>query len=175
MKRNRRLSARKLFFVALSVAIYLYFQPGRERIHDRSTDAVQTAGNLISAAAKLSARMQHRKNHFNRRKSHFLLNINRNATPVVFDRHRIVSVNRHFNFTAITGQCFIDRIIHNFIYEVMQSPRRGRSYVHTRSFPDCLQTFQHLNLISIVFFAHALSSSDTSVTVPVLTRNFLSI
>ena len=175
MQGNRCFSARKLLFIAFSVPVDLNLEPDRERIHHGRTDTVKTAGYFISAAAELSARMQNRKYHFDCRNSQFLLNIDGNSSSVVLDCHGIVAMYRHFNLAAVTGQCLIDGIIHNFVHEMMQSPRRGRTDVHARSLPNCFQTFQNLYLVCVVFFTHALSSSVTSVTVPIFTKNFLEI
>ena len=54
-----RFAAFKAHGVLLPAVAYLGFQPDRKRVHDRGTDAVQAAGNLIAVAAELAARMQH--------------------------------------------------------------------------------------------------------------------
>ena len=52
--------------------------------------------------------------------------------------------------TAAMLWVLIYRIIHDFIYKMMQTPAGCTSDIHTRSFTDSFQSFQNLNLIRAV-------------------------
>ncbi len=45
----------------------------------------------------------------------------RNSTTIIFDSNRIISVNCNINIITIAGQCFINRIINNFINQMMKT------------------------------------------------------
>jgi hypothetical protein len=49
-----------------------------------------------------------------------------------------------------TGERLIDRVVYDFINQVMESALRRRSDVHAGAFADRLQTFEHLNLTGII-------------------------
>ena len=96
------------FLIDLSVTVHIDLETGREGIHDRSAHSVQSAGNLISPAAELSAC--------------FFLNIDRNSTAIVQHGDGIIRVDRHIDLAAETCQRFIDRIVHNLIDQVVKPP-----------------------------------------------------
>ena len=54
-------------------------------------------------------------------------------------------------FCTVTGQSLIHRIVHDLIYQMMESSGGSASDVHTRSFPYCFQSFQNLDLICTIF------------------------
>src|SRR5690606_37794618 len=55
------------------------FQPGRKGIYNRNPDAVETAGNLIMATAKLTAGVELSHNHF--QGGNFLLRVDVHRNP----------------------------------------------------------------------------------------------
>ena len=55
---------------------------------------------------------------------------------------------------AVAGKRLIDRIVHNLIDKVVQASRRSRTDVHARSLPDCLKSFQNLDLVRPVLTGH---------------------
>ena len=87
-----------------------------------------------------------------------MVNSYRNSTSIIFYGNGIVFINRNDNMGTITCQCFVDRVIHNFIYQMVKSSHRGTSNIHSRSLSYCFQTFQNLNLVCSVFRTHLYSS-----------------
>ena len=95
---------------------------------------METAGYLISAAAKLSAGMKHRVYNLQCRLSGFVIHPDRDTASVILHRDGIVRIDRHFNIFTISGKRL------NLIYQMMKSSRRCTSNVHSGSFSDCLKS-----------------------------------
>ena len=68
----------------------------------------------------------------------------------------------HFDMVAIAGQCFVDRVVNDFVYQMVKSLDADVTNVHRRAFSYCFKTFQYLDAIrrirpvigSDLFFAH---------------------
>jgi hypothetical protein len=54
------------------------------------------------------------------------------------------------DFGAEPGQSFIDRVVDDFVNEVMQSIDAGRTDIHRRPLPDCLQALENFDMLSTV-------------------------
>ena len=117
------------FFVRLlphrSIALNFQFQPIGKCIDHRDADAVQTAGNFVSVAVKLTSGMQHRQHHFRGGTLFGRVHVHWNAPPVVHHRHRIVFVYRDVHFVGVAGHRFVDRVVHHLPNQVMQSHLAG--------------------------------------------------
>ena len=97
-----------LLIVMIAVAINVQTQVFGKRIDDRHTHAMQTTGNLVSAAAELTAGMQHRHDDFCGGSPFLLMHIDRNATTIVRDQHAAPRLQNHENLGAITGKCLVN-------------------------------------------------------------------
>ena len=93
--------------------------------------------------------MQHRQHDFRGRLA-ALVAIDRDAAAVVDDRDRSVDVNRHVHLVAESGQGLVDRVVDDFVHEVVQAGRTGRPDVHRGTLPDRFQAFQHLDAVGRV-------------------------
>ena len=69
----------------MSVTGDLSLHPLGKSVNDRRTDAVQTAGNLVTAAAELTACVQNGENNRQCRYSHLFMHGNGNTTSVITD------------------------------------------------------------------------------------------
>ena len=128
----------------------LYLQPFAQGIYNTGTNAVQTAGYFISAAAELTAGMQHGKYHFKGRNTHLGMNTGGNTTSVITDADLITGQNGHFDVITEAGQCLVDGVVYDLIDQMMQASGTGRTDIHTGTFTYSLKAFQHLNLIFII-------------------------
>ena len=63
--------------------INVHFQPFGKGVDDRKPDAVQTAGNFISAAAEFTARMEHGENNFKCRFADLCIDAGGNTASVI--------------------------------------------------------------------------------------------
>ncbi len=103
---------------------------------------MQTAGRLIGSLFEFATELQDCHHAFERRDfaSQFFrqlfVHFDRNPSPVIFDRHRSIGVDRHFDVLGIASHRFVDRIVNDFIDKVMQAPRRNIPDIHGRALPD---------------------------------------
>ena len=62
-------------------------------------------------------------------------------------------MNDHIDLGADTCQSFIHGIVYYLIYQMVKPSLRCASDIHARTFSDCLQPLQYLNLTCSVFVA----------------------
>jgi hypothetical protein len=146
----------------LSVAPDLELEPFRQRVHDRDSDAVETARDLVRRVFELSAGVEHGHHDFGRRAA-ALVHVHRNAAAVVNDRHRAVDVHRDVDVAAEAGQRLVNRVVDDFVDQVMQARRAGRADVHRRPFSDGLEAFENFDFIGAIVVG-ARRAAATSLT-----------
>ena len=115
---------------------------------------MQSAGYLVSPTAELTAGMKDRKDDFDCRKSRFFLDIDRNSPSVIDNGDGIVGIDLYIDGIAVSRKGLIHRVVYDLIYQMVKSPRRRTSNVHSRSFSYSLKSLQNLDLICIIFCAH---------------------
>ncbi len=127
-----------------------------KRIHDRNPNPMQATGNLVCFAVEFATRVQHGHDHFGRGNLFRRMHPCGYASTVVFDGDRRIQVDRDGNIVAVSGQRFVDRIVHHFPYELMETFGRGIADVHTGRIPNCLKAFQNFYIFSavILIFLH---------------------
>ncbi len=130
------------------------FQPLGKRVYNGGTNAVQTAGNFIAAAAEFTARVQNSENNRYRRQSCFFVNAGGNSAPVITHADHIIRQNFTLNMGADAGKRLVYRIINNFIHKVVKSPGPGGADIHARPFAHRLKAFQHLNILGGIFLGY---------------------
>ena len=135
----------------MSFMIDLNLKPFGQRVHDRRSHAVQTAGDLVSPAAEFSSRMEDRKYNLHCRKSCLMIDPYRDSTAIVTDRDRVVFIDIHLDLVAITCKRFIHRVVYDLIDKMVKPPCGGTADVHTRSFSYRFQPLQDLNLVRPIF------------------------
>ena len=97
--------------------------------------------------------MEHSHHHFERRSSFFLVNVNRYSASVVSHCDGVIFVDRYCYIVAITGEGFIDGVIHHFVNQVMESFYTYIAYVHGGAFSYCFQSLEYLNTAGSVLFS----------------------
>ena len=101
---------------------------------------MQAAGNLVGTIVEFAARMQHGHDDLCRRAPLFGVQVNRNATPIIADRHRLVSVYRYGNDAAKSCQRLIDRVVDDLKNHVVEAGAIiGVTNVHAWPFSDGLK------------------------------------
>ncbi len=144
-------AAAEAHLVDLSVLVDLDLQPLGQGVDHRGTDAVQTAGDLVAPAAELAAGVQDRKDDLKRALAGLLLDIHRDAAPVVGHADDVPRLDDDVDLRAVAGQGLVDGVIHDLIYEVVQARGRGGADVHARPLAHGLQALEDLDLRSVVF------------------------
>ena len=80
------------------------------------------------------------------------MNFHWNAAAVIFDSNTIVRVYCDRNVVTITCESLIDRVVYNFVDEVMKGFDVGAANIHARSATDSLKSFEDLDITCIVVF-----------------------
>ena len=109
-----RFAALERHVINLAVARDFDLEPIGKRVDAFRADAVQAAGIFVGALAEFSARVQIRQHQLDRRHLPFRMNVDRNAAAVIADGNRTIDVNGDFDFVAIAGEMFVDRVVENF-------------------------------------------------------------
>ena len=151
-ERGRRRAALVGLLVDLAVAPDFEVERLRQRVDDRDADAVQTAGHLVAVVVELAAGVQHGQHDFGGRLA-ARVQVDRNAAAVVDDGDRAVDVNRDVDLIAEAGQRFVDRVVDDFVDEMMQPRRPGRPDVHRGPLADGLEPFEDLDFVGAVVVA----------------------
>ena len=128
-------------------------EPFRQRVNNRSADAVQTAGYLISAAAELTACVQYRINNGRRRNTLLWVNARRDTASVIGNSDYVALEYLDIYLRTVACKSLVDSIVNYLINKVVKSPRACRADVHTRSFAHSLKSLEHLYLIFVIVVA----------------------
>jgi hypothetical protein len=75
------------------------------------------------------------------------MHVDRNASPVVRDGHTAVRVERDLDVLAEARHRLVDRVVHDLMDEVVETPGIDASHVHRGALPDGLKTFEDLDLL----------------------------
>ncbi len=126
-------------------------RPFRKRIHNRHTDTMETAGNLVSAAAKLSSRVEYRENRLERRLFGLRMSIDRYAATFIRNLNHFTRKKPDPDMRTEARHRLIDRVVDHFPYEMMQSLDRSTANIHTGALPHRVKSFQHLNGLRAIF------------------------
>ena len=129
-------------------------QPLAQSVDDGRAHAVQAAGDLITAAAELAAGVEHGIHDLQSRTSGLGLDVHGDTTAVVGDGDGVAGIDGHGNMLTVSGQRFVNGVVHDLIDEVVQTGGGGRTDIHTGSFPHRFQTLQNLNLLRAVFLCY---------------------
>src|SRR5438128_8153013 len=97
---------------------------------------MQTAGIFVSALPEFSAGMQVSQHQLDRRHFPFRMDVDRNPASVVANRNTAVDVNVYIDLVAKSGEMFVDRIVENFEYHVVQTALVRVADVHSGALPD---------------------------------------
>ena len=118
---------------------------------------MQAARHFVAVVVELAAGVQHGQHDFGRRLA-ALVPIGRDAAAVVDDGDRAVDVDRDVDLIAEAGQRLVDRVVDDFVDEMVQPGRPGRADVHRRPLADRFEPLEDLDLVGAVVFAGALAA-----------------
>ena len=116
---------------------------------------MQTAGHLISAAAELTAGMQHCKYDSGSRDTLGMVYCGRNAASVIYNADNVIRKYRYVDLSAVTCESLVNRVINDLINQMMQTALARGADVHARALSYSLKTLQDLYVVSAV--THILS------------------
>jgi hypothetical protein len=78
------------------------------------------------------------------------MEIDRDTASIVLYRDRSIRVHRDSDMLRMTSHRLIDRVIYDLPHEMMQTALISRTDVHTRTLADWLETFEDLDIGTIV-------------------------
>ena len=130
---------------------------GGQCVHYRNPDAVQTTGHFVGVIVEFTTGVQHGHDNFCGGNAFLFMQIDRNSTAVILDRHRLVRVNNHTNLRAVARERFIDGVIHQLKDHVVQAGTIiGIPDVHAWPLSHRIQSFQDFDTGGIVVrFTHS--------------------
>jgi hypothetical protein len=99
--------------------------------------------------------VQHREHDFGGRTTARVL-VCWNSPAVVDDRDRSVDVNRDVDLVAEYGQRLVDRVVYDFIDQVVSSGRSGRPDVHGRTLTDGLEALEDLDFVRTILLLQSV-------------------
>ena len=155
-ERRYRHTVAKLDLIAFAVAPNGKPQPFRERVDDRDTDAMQTAGNLVGVVVELAAGVQLGHHDFRRRALLLVvgLDFSRYAAPVILHADRIVGVYGYRDVVAVSRQRLVYRVVDDFEDHVMQAGAvAGIADIHAGPLAYGFKTLEDFYAIGIVVIA----------------------
>jgi hypothetical protein len=82
----------------------------------------------------------------------FFVHVNGDATAVIDNGDRIVSIYSNLDVACETGKRFVDRVINHLIDEVMQAFGRDVANIHSRAFTHGFKALKHLNVTGAILF-----------------------
>jgi len=121
-----------------------------ERVYATDADAMQTAGNFISILIELTSCMEDGHDHF--QGALFLLGVDTGGDPpaVVIYAYGVIFENSDDNIFAIPCEGFIDRVIHDFVDQVVETFYTDVPDVHGGALANSFQSLQDLDTIGTV-------------------------
>ncbi len=128
-----------------AVAAHIGDQFGAEAVDAADADAVQAAGDLVAGFVELAAGMKHGQRHFEGWLVVLRVDVNRDAAPVVLDANGAVGLQDDGDLVAEAGQGFVDRVVDDFVDEVVKAAAIGRSDVHRGPFSYGFQALEDLD------------------------------
>ena len=79
------------------------------------------------------------------------MNTDGNTAAVVLHRHGVITPDRYINRIAIASQRLVNRVIHDLVYEMVQTLFTGRADVHRGTEPNGFQPLQNFDTTSVIF------------------------
>jgi hypothetical protein len=77
--------------------------------------------------------------------------VDRNAATVVNHADGSVGLHIDLNVVTVASQSFVNRVVHDLVNKVVQSPGTGRPNVHAGAFANGFEALKNLNVAGSVF------------------------
>ena len=106
---------------------------------------MQTAGDLVGVLVKFAAGVQLRHHDFGCGDA-FAVHVGRNAAAVIAHRDGTVGVQRDEYLGGVAGECFVDRVVDDFVDHVMQAGTVvGVADIHARPLAHRVEALEDLD------------------------------
>ncbi|MPN14359.1 hypothetical protein SDC9_161686 [bioreactor metagenome] len=80
---------------------------------------MQSTRYFVAILVEFTTRVQYRHYDFQGRFTFLFMHVDRNTTSIVHYSNRIIFVDGHINPVAMSSHCFVNRVVHNFIYQMV--------------------------------------------------------
>jgi len=147
LDRPLRYPTLELHVMDLSAEMHPHLELFAEEVDGRDAHAVEPRRHLVAPAAELAAGVQARQHQFEGGNAFLLVDVHRDAAPVVFDLDAPVGVKRDGDPGRIPGESLVDRVVHHLVDQVVEAARGGGPDVHARAPPDMLPALEDLDLL----------------------------
>lgn len=139
------------FVIALNDQLQLL----RQGVNNGNAYTMQTTGNFIRVIIEFTARVQNGHDHFRRRHALFRVNTGRNTAAVILYGDGVVAVDSNNDVFTVTCERFVDSVIHNLEYHVVQTGAVIRvADIHTRALTHRIQPFQDFDTGGVIRIRH---------------------
>src|SRR6266508_1165497 len=140
-----RLAASERLRPRVAVPLDLDDEPFGERVHDRDPHPVQAARDAVTPAPELPAGVQGGQDDLQGRPAVLGVGdgLHRDAPAVVCHPDAAVREERHHDPVTEPGHGLVDRVVHDLVDQVMQTPRAGGPDVHPGPESDVLDALQN--------------------------------
>ncbi|MNC06244.1 hypothetical protein D3C75_537510 [compost metagenome] len=116
---------------------------------------MQAAGNFIRVIIEFTACVQNGHDYFCRRDALFRVDTGWDPTAIIGYGDGVVGVDRHHDIFTVTRECFVDSVIHNLEYHVVQTGAVIRiADIHTRALTYRIQPFQDFDTGGVIRIRH---------------------
>jgi hypothetical protein len=139
--------------MALSVAVDLNDQPGRQCVDNRDAHTVEAARHLVATAAKFAASMQYGEDDLCGRLPCMLASferVDRDTATVIAHSARAICGQRNGDLVAVTGHGLVNRVVNDLPDQVVEALEAGGTDVHTWAFAHRVKAFEHRDGVSAV-------------------------
>ena len=120
-QRRLRYTVHINLFVDFVIALDNQLQLLRQGINHRDAYAVQTAGHFIGVIIKFTAGVQDGHDNFRCGDALFRVNAGWDAATVILYGDGVIAVDSDNDIFAVTRERFVDSVIHNLEYHVVQT------------------------------------------------------
>ena len=118
--------------------------PLRKEVNNRHADTVETAGRLVAVLVELATEFEDRHYAFERADvaadffGELGMALDRDPAPVIFDGDAAIDVDRDADRGGVARHRLVDRVVDDFVNEVVKTSLGGVADVHRRSLANRL-------------------------------------
>ncbi len=136
-----------------------HVQPCGKAVHDRQTDPMQTAGDLVALPVELASGVKGGHHHLHGGLVVLRHDAGRDPSTVIGDGRRPIRVYRDLDPGAEPAHGLVDAVVDDLVHQMVQAAGVGAPDVHARPLADRLQAFEHLDALGVVTgIFHRISS-----------------
>ena len=103
---------------------------------------MEAAGNFVRAFVELTAGVEDGEDDLEGAFVLFFMHVYGDAAAVVDNGYRVVLVDGDLDVRGVTGEGFVDGVVHNLVHKVVQTAFGDVADVHCGALAHCLEAFE---------------------------------